>query len=122
VETVTICDTVGHLTPYGADRAMRHFRSFVDSNGFKIRLDFHNHQDRGLGLANALAAARAAAERLHGAILGIGERSGNCPLDLLLVNLKIQNLWTGDLSGRAQYCRERAEHCGVTLPDKQPVL
>lgn len=122
VETVTICDTVGHLTPYGADRAMRHFRSFVDSNGFKIRLDFHNHQDRGLGLANALAAARAGAERLHGAILGIGERSGNCPLDLLLVNLKIQNLWTGDLSGLARYCAELAEYCDFAIPDNYPVF
>jgi len=122
VETVTICDTVGHLTPYGADRAMRHFRSFVDSNGFKIRLDFHNHRDRGLGLANALAAARAGAERLHGAILGIGERSGNCPLDLLLVNLKIQNLWTGDLSGLARYCAELAEFCDFPIPDNYPVF
>ena len=59
VETVSLCDTVGHLDPDGAYRLVRHFRQLIDQRGYKTRLDFHNHRDRGLGLANALAAIRA---------------------------------------------------------------
>ena len=36
-----------------------------------------------------LAAIEAGADRVHGTALGIGERVGNAPMDLLLVNLKL---------------------------------
>ena len=54
-----------------------------------IGLDWHGHNDRGLALANALAAGSAGATRLHGCAAGIGERVGNTAIDQLLVNLKL---------------------------------
>ncbi len=121
-ETVTLCDTVGHLTPTGTQRLVEHFRQFLDTGGYNVRLDFHGHNDRGLGVANALAAIKAGCDRIHSTILGIGERSGNIPLDLLLVNLKIQGLWAGNLDGLNDYCQELARICQIDIPTNYPVF
>ena len=66
-----LCDTVGHATPEGAAALVRFARSVA---GPSIGLDWHGHNDRGLALANALAAGAAGATRLHGCAAGIGER------------------------------------------------
>ena len=52
-----------------------------------VRLDWHGHNDRGLGLANALTAVRHGVERVHGTALGIGERVGNVSIEQLAYNL-----------------------------------
>lgn len=121
-ETVTICDTVGYLTPTGMQRIVEHFRRFLDQQGLQVRLDFHGHNDRGLGIANALAAIRAGIDRIHCTVLGIGERSGNVPLDLLLVNLKMQGQWLNDLTELNAYCRAVAKVCDHPIPDNYPVF
>ena len=46
-----------------------------------VKLDWHGHDDRGLGLANALTAIQAGVERVHATALGVGERVGNTPLE-----------------------------------------
>jgi 2-isopropylmalate synthase len=48
-----LCDTVGHATPEGATALVRFAREVA---GPDIGLDWHGHNDRGLALANALAA------------------------------------------------------------------
>ena len=121
-ETVTICDTVGYLTPTGMQRIVEHFRHFLDQQGLQVRLDFHGHNDRGLGIANALVAIRAGVDRIHCTILGIGERSGNVPLDLLLLNLKMQGHWSSDLTELNTYCRSVAKACDHPIPDNYPVF
>ena len=91
-----LCDTVGHATPDGARSLVRFTRSVIDALGADIGIDWHGHDDRGLSVANALAAAEAGASRIHGCVLGIGERTGNPPLELLLLNLERD----GRLDGR----------------------
>src|SRR5947208_2784604 len=81
-----LCDTVGHATPEGAQALVRFAREVA---GPQIGLDWHGHNDRGLALANALAAGAAGATRLHGCAAGIGERVGNTACDQLLVNPKL---------------------------------
>lgn len=81
VRRLVLCDTVGHATPRGATALVR----FVRSRFPDVALDWHGHDDRGLAVANALAAARAGADRIHGTVLGLGERCGNTPLDRLLI-------------------------------------
>jgi methanogen homocitrate synthase len=49
----------------------------------------HCHDDLGLALANTLAGAEAGAKQLHTTVNGIGERSGNTPLEELLVALRL---------------------------------
>ena len=97
-ERVAVCDTVGHATPEGVRAIIRHVRAMLDEMNPQVGLDWHGHSDRGLGLINAIEAAVAGADRIHGCALGLGERVGNTHLDLLLVNFKLLGWIDTDLS------------------------
>ena len=84
---VCLADTVGCATPLGAHALVRFVRTSLDAaGGAAVGLDWHGHNDRGLAVANALSAARAGADRLHGTALGVGERVGNAAIEHLLAN------------------------------------
>jgi len=118
-----IADTVGHATPDGARGLVRFVREeIVAPSGEDVKVDWHGHRDRGLGLANALAAIQAGADRVHGTALGIGERVGNVEMDLLLVNLHLLGVREGDLSRLPEYCERTAEACRVPLVHSYPVV
>ena len=119
---VCIADTVGHATPSGARNVVRFIRGVVDATGEDVKVDWHGHEDRGLSVINALTAAEAGADRLHGTALGIGERVGNCPMDQLLVNMQLLGWFDRDLSSLPDYCRLVSEATGVPLPDNYPVV
>jgi 2-isopropylmalate synthase len=119
---VCVADTVGHATPSGAGNVIRFVRDVVDATGEPVKVDWHGHKDRGLGEINALTAAAAGADRLHGTALGIGERVGNTPIDLLLVNMYLLGWIDRDLSKLTEYCELVAETTGVPLPDNYPVI
>lgn len=116
---VCVADTVGHATPAGASAVVRFIRGVV---GDEVKVDWHGHKDRGLSVINSLAAAAAGADRLHGTAVGIGERCGNTPIDLLLVNMQLLGWSDRDLSRLPEYCRRVAETTGVPLPDNYPVV
>jgi 2-isopropylmalate synthase len=116
---VCIADTVGHATPNGARNVTRFIREVV---GDEVMIDWHGHKDRALSVANSIAAAEAGADRLHGAAIGIGERVGNTPIDLLLVNMQLLGWIDRDLSSLSDYCRFVSEVTGVPLPDNYPVI
>jgi len=88
----------------------------------KVKVDWHGHMDRGLGVMNNLAALMAGADRIHGTALGIGERAGNAPLDLTMVNLKLMGWIENDLTGLGRYVRHAAEICGFLIPSTYPVF
>ena len=119
---VCVADTVGHATPNGARNVIRFIREVVDATGEDVKVDWHGHKDRGLSVINALAAAEAGADRLHGTAVGIGERVGNCPIDLLLVNMQLLGWIDRDLRRLQEYCRFVADTTGVPLPDNYPVV
>lgn len=119
---VCIADTVGHATPAGVARLVRFVREVVDATGERVAVDWHGHRDRGLDVINALAAAEAGADRLHGTVLGLGERVGNSPLDLLLVNAVLLGWRDTDLSRLPELCELVASCTGVPFPDNWPVL
>src|SRR5262249_52523550 len=52
-----ICDTVGHATPDGTRAVVTFVRELTASSGAGVRIDWHGHCDRGLGVANAICAA-----------------------------------------------------------------
>jgi 2-isopropylmalate synthase len=87
-ERLCLCDTVGHATPRGAKNLVAFARSMAAEAGRRVGVDWHGHNDRGLALANTLAAFEAGADRLHGCILGLGERVGNAPLEGLALTLE----------------------------------
>jgi 2-isopropylmalate synthase len=117
-----IADTVGHATPEGVRAIFRYVREEILRPGEDVGLDWHGHRDRGLGLANALAAIQAGATRLHGTALGIGERVGNTEMDLLLVNLKLLGIHDADLTILPEYCELTSRACGVPLIHSHPVV
>jgi 2-isopropylmalate synthase len=94
----------------------------VEKSGKNIGVDWHGHRDRDLGVANTIAAHLAGADRVHGSMLGIGERVGNTPIDMLMVNFKLMGLIDRDLTKLPAYARRVAEYCRVPLPDNYPVL
>src|SRR5258705_10049361 len=59
---IVLCDTVGHATPQGAYNLVKFvMENVVKACGEKIRVDWHGHRDRGLDIANSLAAVAAGA-------------------------------------------------------------
>jgi len=118
-----LADTVGFATPAGVRALIRFIQEeVIRPSGESVKLDWHGHRDRGLGIANCLAAIEAGADRVHGTALGIGERVGNAEMDLLIVNLHLLGLHTGDLSKLSEYCRLVSEATGVPVPAQYPVV
>jgi isopropylmalate/homocitrate/citramalate synthase len=113
-------DTVGHATPEGVRNLLTFLRDDV-IKGRDVKLDYHGHNDRGLGTINALTAT-ALADRVHGCALGIGERVGNTSMDQLLVNMKLWGLIEGDLTPLSEYVALVSEHCGIPVPPNYPAL
>jgi len=122
-EAVVVCDTVGHVTPRGVKALLRFMiDEVVKPTGTKVRLDWHGHRDRGLAVENSLAAFAAGADQVHGCALGIGERVGNTPLDLVLVNLKLAGAIDRDLTRLGEYCEKISRAVGVPIPANYPVV
>ena len=119
---VCVCDTVGHATPDGARAVVSFVKGIIAAQGEPVRLDWHGHQDRGLGVINSIAAIEGGADQVHGSALGMGERVGNAPLDQLLVNLKLMGWIDNDLSRLKEYCDQAADACGWTIPCNYPVF
>ncbi len=119
---VCVADTVGHATPVGAGAVVRFVAGIVEECGGGVGIDWHGHRDRGLDVMNAIAAMEAGATRLHGTALGIGERVGNTPMDLILVNLVLMGYVERDLTKLGEYCGLASEACGVPVPANYPVL
>ena len=119
---VCVCDTVGHATPDGAREVVKFVRGIIDEQGERVRLDWHGHQDRGLGVINSIAAIEGGADQIHGSALGMGERVGNTPMDQLLVNLKLLGWIENDLMRLGEYCNKAAEACHWTIPLNYPVF
>lgn len=75
-----------------------------------------------MGVLNCIAALEAGADRVHGSAAGIGERVGNTPMDLLMVNLKLMGWIDNDLTALPDYVRFVSKVTGVPLGDRYPVF
>jgi isopropylmalate/homocitrate/citramalate synthase len=117
-----IADTVGHSTPNGARAVVSFVMALIRELGVDVGIDWHGHRDRGFGVASSIAALEAGATRLHGAALGIGERCGNTPIDLLLVNLVMMGYRDQDLTSLGAYCEAVSRACDVPIPKNYPVI
>ena len=120
---VCVADTCGHALPWGARAIVSHVRAALDAAGHdQVVLNWHGHSDRGVALANCLAAIEGGAQVVHGTILGIGERSGNAQLDQLLVNLHLLGLWERPLEALDTYVQLVSEATGVRVPELYPMF
>jgi isopropylmalate/homocitrate/citramalate synthase len=119
---ICIADTVGHATPWGARNVVTFVRKLVDRINPAVKIDWHGHEDRGLGVINCIAALEAGADRVHGSAAGIGERVGNTPMDLLMVNLKLMGWIDNDLTALPDYVKHVTRVTNVPLDDRYPVF
>jgi 2-isopropylmalate synthase len=119
-----LCDTVGHATPDGVRSLIGFTKDLIAAMGsHHVKVDWHGHNDRGLALTNALFAIECGADRVHGTALGIGERVGNTPMELLLLNLKLAGALAGqDLSNLLRYCQTVARATGFPIHIAYPLV
>ena len=120
---IVLCDTVGHATPRGAYNLVKFvIDEVVKPSGEKIRVDWHGHNDRGLGVANSLAAIAAGVDQVHAVALGLGERVGNTPMEAMLVNLRLLGLIDRDLSRLKEYSEAVARATNTVIPPNYPIV
>jgi len=121
--SVVLCDTVGHATPMGAYNLVKFLReNVVIPSGETIRVDWHGHCDRGLAIANSFAAVAAGANQIQCAANSLGERVGNTPTELMLVNMRLLGMIDRDLSKLMEYCEKVARATHTTIPPNYPVV
>lgn len=120
---ICLCDTVGHATPMGVSRLVKSMKEVVVASGEEVAIDWHGHRDRGLSVANTLAAVEAGVDRIHGTALGIGERVGNTPMEFLLLNLSRLGALGHPLDHGAllEYLSKVSQACKVSIPSQWPL-
>ncbi len=85
-----ICDTMGLGLPWDTvdwPRSVpKQVRALRDAGVAAEDIEFHPHNDTHLIVVNCLAALMAGCCTINGTLLGKGERSGNAPLEAVLVH------------------------------------
>ena len=120
---VCLCDTVGAAVPQGVRNLVAWTKALLAELGSaEVGIDWHGHRDRGLDVANTLAAVEAGATRVHGTALGVGERVGNTPMEQLLVNLRLLGWRDDDLTTLPDYCAAVSHAVGVPIPANWPIV
>ncbi|OPJ61908.1 homocitrate synthase [Clostridium oryzae] len=84
VSQIRYADTLGIMTPA---KTYETIKRILDEND--IDLEFHGHNDFGMAQANTLAAISAGAKYVDCTLGGIGERTGNCDYDKLIINMDL---------------------------------
>jgi len=122
-QRLIVCDTVGHATPDGIRNLLKFTRNMLDGIGrTDVGIDWHGHNDRGLGVVNSIFAIEYGADRIHGTALGIGERVGNAALDQILLNLKLLGeLPDHDLTKLVQWCQTASRATRVPIHPQYPL-
>lgn len=85
MDGVTIVDTFGCTTPEAIEAVFAQYKAWFP----QLRLEFHGHNDFGLGNACSLAAIRGGATVIHSAMNGLGERMGNVATEEIAMTLEI---------------------------------
>ena len=87
---IRLCDTMGYGVPWpGAAlprSVQRIVRAFIDEAGVPGEwLEWHGHNDFHMALANGVTAWLSGCGAVNSTLFGFGERTGNTPLEALLV-------------------------------------
>lgn len=120
MDALVLVDTFGVLTPQAMPNVVHQIRSRIPGK----RLEVHVHMDYSLGVANTIAALGAGVEVAHTTISGIGERSGNTPMeDVVMALLTLYGVDTGikteTLKGLSQLVRELSS---VSVPPNRAIV
>jgi isopropylmalate/homocitrate/citramalate synthase len=123
-----ICDTMGLGLPYenvAWPRSVpRQVRRLHEAGVAAEELEFHPHNDTHLVVANCLAAMQAGCAAVNGTLLGKGERTGNAPLEAVLLHAIGMGRFDGRPAPDFRALNELAalyEEIGEPLPAKYPL-
>ncbi|WP_410874721.1 hypothetical protein [Nocardia sp. A7] len=116
---VVLNDTAGDCLPEGARAHVAFARAELEGSG--IALAWHGHNDRGLALANALAAIDGGARIASGTWLGVGERTGNIALEQLIhvLHMRGGRFRIDQLTAMADLIRTSLD---VVVPPNMPIV
>lgn len=119
MDGLVLVDTFGVLNPGAASYMVRKVKERITKP-----LETHFHMDFGLGIANTLAAVTQGVGTVQVSVTGIGERSGNVPLeDTLLALHMLYGIESGidfsKLYGLSKLVRELA---GVPVPPNRGIV
>ena len=119
---INLPTTVEHCTPnIFADMIEWMHRNLAKRDS--IILSVHPHNDRGTGIAAAELALMAGAERLEGCLFGNGERTGNCDLANIALNLYTQGVSPGLDFSDIDEIRRVVEHCNqIAVHPRHPYV
>ncbi|HNP56607.1 MAG TPA: 4-hydroxy-2-oxovalerate aldolase [Gordonia sp. (in: high G+C Gram-positive bacteria)] len=77
-DVVYVVDSAGAMVPQQAGERVAELRSAID-----VGIGFHAHNNLGVGVANALAAAENGAKYIDGSLRGLGASAGNAQTEVL---------------------------------------
>jgi len=119
VDRVHIADTVGALSPQGADYLVRELRKDL-----KTGIAMHCHNDFGMAVSNTISGFLAGANAASTTVNGIGERAGNASLEELIMALKI--IYSNDLGFNHKIFYELSKLVekltNVKVPENKPIV
>lgn len=120
--TLTLCDTNGGCFPEEIGR----ITADVVNQLAGITIGIHTHNDMGLGVSNAIAAADAGVRHIQGTFIGFGERCGNANLSTIIANLQLKKGYqlvpADSMSTLTTVARQIAEIANVSLDDGAPYI
>jgi len=113
------CDTLGIMGPYQTYAIVKEIINKVG-----IPVEMHTHNDFGMATANALSGVAAGATVVNTTVNGLGERTGNAPLEEMVMALKyIYNIDLGFTTKRFREVSEYvAQASGREIPDWKPIV
>lgn len=121
-KVIVLSDTVGDCLPSGASGMTAFVMELIDRAGVEVDVAWHGHNDKGLSLANALAAIEAGASIVSGTFMGIGERTGNIPLEQLILILSEAGSEMYDVRYLAQMCELFCASARIEMAPNLPLV
>ncbi len=113
------CDTLGIMGPYQTYTIVKEIIAEIG-----ILVEMHTHNDFGMAMANALSGVEAGATIVNTTVNGLGERTGNAPLEEVVMALKY--IYNIDLGFATERFRELSEYVaqasGREIPDWKPIV
>ena len=126
---IRACDTMGYGFPFPGTALPRGvpeiFYSLIHDGGVPSeQLEWHGHNDFHKGLVNGVAAWMYGCSSVNGALLGFGERTGNTPVEAMLIDYisltgNGEGIDTTAITEMAEYFRREM---GFPIPANYPFV
>ena len=117
-DSVAIIDTIGCALPQTIYYLVKKVKFWAN-----VPVEVHTHNDFGMAVATSIAGVEAGAEVVHGCLTGLGERTGNAPLEQVLVALKalLGMDIRVDFKKLYESCQKVSELSRVPIPVNKPL-